>query len=246
MLKGKNAIITGTRSGIGRATVECFARNGANIWSCARAYDQAYIEDMQRVSQLYGVDIWPLFFDVTDDSQIKNAVSQIRKHKKSVDVLVNVAGIAEESTNFQMTSLEKMKRVMEANFFSATIISQYVSRLMVRQQYGTIVNITSIAGLDGEPAQYEYASSKAALIGATKNLARELAPYNIRVNAVAPGMIETKMGWAIDEKLRDHMLEKTIMRRMGTPDEVANVVAFLASNLSSYMTGQVIRIDGGV
>jgi 3-oxoacyl-[acyl-carrier protein] reductase len=187
-----------------------------------------------------------LFFDVTDDSQIKNAVSQIRKHKKSVDVLVNVAGIAEESTNFQMTSLEKMKRVMEANFFSATIISQYVSRLMVRQQYGTIANITSIAGLDGEPAQYEYASSKAALIGATKNLARELAPYNIRVNAVAPGMIETKMGWAIDEKLRDHMLEKTIMRRMGTPDEVANVVAFLASNLSSYMTGQVIRIDGGV
>ena len=111
-----------------------------------------------------------------------------------MDVLVNVAGIAEESTNFQMTSLEKMKRVMEANSFSATIISQYVSRLMVRQQYGTIVNITSIAGLDGEPAQYEYASSKAALIGATKNLARELAPYNIRVNAVAPGMIETKMG----------------------------------------------------
>ena len=145
-----------------------------------------------------------------------------------------------------MTSIDKMKHLFDTNFFAVTLLTQYISRLMARQNSGSIINIASIAGLDGEPAQYEYATSKAAIVGATKHLARELAADNIRVNAVAPGMIETEMGAKIEENLRNQILNKVIMRRMGKPSEIANVVAFLASDYASYMTGQIIRVDGGM
>ncbi len=246
MLKNKNAIITGARRGIGRATVECFAQNGANIWACARKCSADFEEDMKAVSEKYGVSVWPVYFDVTDEVAVKTAVQGIRRQKTKVDVLVNVAGIAEDSTSFQMTSIEKMKRVMDVNLFAVTLLTQYVSRIMIRQNSGSIINIASIAGFDGVPAQYEYAASKAAVIGATKNLAREFADHNIRVNAVAPGMIETDMGAQIEEELKQEMLSKVIMKRMGRPEEIANVIAFLASDLSSYMTGQIIRVDGGM
>ena len=116
---------------------------------------------------------------------------------------------------------------------------------MIRQKKGSIIYVSSIAGLDGTPSQYAYASSKAALIGATKNLAREVAADNIRVNAIAPGIIDTDMGGEIEETLREEILSKIIMKRTGTPEEVANVIAFLGSDLSSYITAQVIRVDGG-
>ena len=246
ILKGKNAIITGARRGIGRATVEVFAAEGANIWACARKQDDVFEADMRGIAETYRVSIWPVYFDVTDESQMKAAVMAIRKQKVSVDILVNIAGIADESTSFQMTSIEKMRHVMEVNLFAVTALTQYVSRLMTRQNYGSIVNIASIAGIDGAPAQYEYAASKAAIIGATKNLAREMAANNIRVNAIAPGMIQTDMGAQIDESLRDEILSKVMMKRMGKPEEIANAIAFAASDMASYMTGQVIRVDGGI
>ena len=246
MLKGKNAIITGARRGIGRATVEVFAKNGANIWACARKFDKIFEQDMTRIADKYGVEIWTIYFDVTDETQIKDAVQVIRKQKTTVDILVNIAGIADESTSFQMTQIDKMKYVFDVNFFAVTRLIQYTSRLMMRQNRGSIVNISSIAGLDGTPAQYEYAASKAAIIGGTKNLAREFVANNIRVNAIAPGMIETDMGEQIDENLKNDILSKVIMKRMGKPEEIANVAAFLASDLSSFMTGQIIRVDGGI
>ena len=246
ILQGKNAIITGARRGIGRATVEVFAAQGANIWACARKQNEAFENDMWSLSDKYGVSIWPVYFDVTNEAEIKAAVQSIRKQKVAIDILVNIAGIAAESTSFQMTSIEKMKHVMDVNLFAVTLLTQYVSRLMARQNFGSIVNIASIAGFDGAPAQYEYAASKAAVIGATRNLARELAANNIRVNAVAPGMIATDMGAQIDDSLKQEILSKVIMKRMGKPDEIANAVAFIASDLASYMTGQVIRVDGGM
>lgn len=246
MLNNKNAIITGARRGIGRATVEVFARNGANIWACARKCDEDFERDMRCTADKYDVQIWPVYFDVTEETQVKQAIQTIRKQKLGVDALVNVAGIADDSTSFQMTQMDKMKHVFDVNFFAVTLLIQYVSRLMTRQNSGSIVNISSIAGLDGTPAQYEYAASKAAIIGGTKNLAREFAANNIRVNSVAPGMIETDMGAQIDEELKKDILSKVIMKRMGKPEEIANVAAFLASDLSSFMTGQVIRVDGGI
>lgn len=246
MLKGKNAIITGARRGIGRATVETFAKLGANVWACIRSYDENFESDMQQIACKYGVSIWPVYFDVTDEQQMKQAVQIIKSQKISIDVLVNMAGIVEDSTSFQMTSIDKMRHLFETNFFAVTLLTQYVSRLMVRQNGGCIVNISSIAGIDGEPAQYEYAASKAAIAGATKNLAREFANNNIRVNAVAPGMVETDMGNKIDDGLKQHILNKVIMKRMGTPNEIANVIAFIASDYASYITGQIIRVDGGM
>ena len=246
MLTGKNIVVTGAIQGIGRATVDYFARNHANVWACARKQDDAFEDDMRQIAERYGVSVWPVFFDVTDEAQMKQAVQTIRKQKLRIDALVNMAGIVEESTTFQMTSIDKMKHLFDTNFFAVTLLIQYISRLMGRQNGGSIINIASIAGLDGEPAQYEYATSKAAIVGATKHLARELAANRIRVNAVAPGMIDTEMGAKIEENLREHMLNKVIMGRMGKPSEIANVVAFLASDYASYITGQIIRVDGGM
>lgn len=246
LLSGKNVIITGTRRGIGRATAEVFASQGANIWACARRFDSTFEDDMQMLAEKYGVSIWPVYFDVTDELEMKTAMYSIRKMKRNIDILVNIAGIADESTSFQMTSIEKMKHIMDVNLFSVTLLTQYVSRLMMRQNSGCIVNISSIAGIDGTPAQYEYAASKAAIIGATKNLAREFSAYNIRVNAIAPGMVATDMGAQIEEKLKQESLSRVIMKRMGNPEEIANVIAFVSSDMASYMTGQVIRVDGGM
>ena len=246
MLKEKNAIITGARRGIGHATVEVFAKNGANVWACARAKDEAFEADMSQLAEKYGVEIMPVYFDVTNEAEVKQAIQTIRKTKMSIDVLVNVAGIVGDVASFQMSSMDSIREVMETNFFAVTLLTQYVTRLMTRQNKGSIIYVSSIAGLDGTPSQYAYAASKAALVGAMKNLAREVAANHIRVNAVAPGMIETEMGAQIEASLKTKMLEKVIMNRMGRPEEIANVIAFLGSDLSSYMTGQVVRVDGGV
>ena len=245
MLTGKNAIITGARRGIGRAAVETFASFGANVWACARKQDGAFEEDMRRLSERYAVSIWPLYFDVTDEAQVKQAVQAIRKQKQDVDILAAIAGIAGDRASFPMSGMENIRGVLETNYFAVTLLTQYVVRLMIRQNKGSIIYISSIAGLDGTPPQYAYASSKAALIGAMKNLSCEVAPNNIRVNAVAPGLIETDMGKEIEETLRAEMLSRVTMKRMGKPEEVANAIAFLASDLAGYSTGQVIRVDGG-
>ena len=246
LLSGKNAIITGAAGGIGKATVEYFAANGANVWACELRAGEQFERDMADIADKYGVWIETVYFDVSDEEQVKEAIKQIRSKKCSIDILANVAGIAAASTSFHMTDMAKMKKVFEINFFALTLLTQYVSRLMLRQNHGSIVNIASIAGIDGDPAQYEYAASKAAVIGGTKKLARELAPYNIRVNAIAPGMIQTDMGAKIEDNLREEILSKVMMKRMGKPEEIAHAIAFVASDMASYMTGQIIRVDGGM
>lgn len=246
LLENRNAIITGAAGGIGLATVECFAANGSNVWACELRETEHFEEELDNISKKYGVWIEPVYFDITDEGKVKEAVKKIRQKKCSVDILVNIAGIVADSTSFPMTGIEKMKKVFEVNFFALTLLTQYISRIMMRQNSGSIINIASIAGIDGDPAQYEYSASKAAVIGGTKKLARELAPYNIRVNAVAPGMIQTSMGAKIEENLKNEVLSKVIMKRLGKPEEIARVLAFLASDYASYMTGQVIRVDGGI
>jgi 3-oxoacyl-[acyl-carrier protein] reductase len=145
-----------------------------------------------------------------------------------------------------MTPISKIKEVFEINFFSQLLIIQYVSKLMMKQKSGSIVNMASIVGLDGYPGYTAYGSSKAALIYATKTLARELAPYNVRINAIAPGLTETDMAMQMEGKAKDKMVNDSAMKRLAKPEEIANMALFLASDLSSFVNGQVMRVDGGM
>ena len=246
MLKGKNALITGTNRGIGKSLVEVFAENGANVWACVRNADEKFLSYCQELSERYEVEIKPVAFEMTDEQQMKSAIKNIKAEKINIDVLVNNAGVVPENRLFNMASPSEMYRVFEVNFFAAMKLTQLVTKIMIRQKKGAIVNVASVSALDGEPGQFEYVSSKAALVGATKKLASELGNFGIRVNAVAPGVVNVGVSESMADDLKNKMANATIMKRLGEPEEIANVVAFLASDLSSYMTGQIVRVDGGL
>jgi 3-oxoacyl-[acyl-carrier protein] reductase len=246
LLQNKTAIVTGSNRGIGKAIVERFAEHGAHVWACARRPSEAYEAALGQLATRCGVTITPMYFDLADQAQIKAGMNTILAAQRPVDILVNNAGVVADSKLFQMTTIQTMENVFRINFFAAMLLTQYVSRQMTKQKSGTIINIASVAGLDGDPAQVEYVASKAALIGATKKLARELGTAGIRVNAVAPGLTETDMAGQMSPDLMRATLARTIMQRLGQPSEIAAVVLFLASALSSFMTGQVIRVDGGM
>ena len=177
---------------------------------------------------------------------MKDAVKTIKADNLPIDILVNNAGAVSENRLFNMTSISQMQDIFDVNFFSTIRLTQMISKIMIRQKHGNIVNVTSISAIDGEPGQIEYVASKAALIGATKKLASELGRYNIRVNAVAAGVLNVGVSRSMTDEMKEKMIQKTIMKRLGEGYEIANVIAFLASDLSSYVTGQVIRVDGGM
>ena len=198
------------------------------------------------LEQKHSVSINPVYFDLSCEEQIKTGVKTIKEAKESVDILVNNAG-AIFTALFQMTSMEKLKEMFEINYFSQMLLTQYISRIMVRQKFGSIINISSSAAIEGNEGRTGYASAKAAMITSTKVLAKELAPYNIRVNAVAPGLTQTEMMVSsTPEDALKETLNRICMKRVGQPEEIANSVLFLASDLSSYMTSQVLRVDGGM
>lgn len=246
MLKGKVAVITGANRGIGKALVEKFAQNHCDIYACSREKSYDVTENYAYLMKEYGVNISPIYFDLNDEKQIVDGMKEILKSKEKIDVLVNNAGMIPKASLFQMTSIEDMKHTFDINYFSQLLITQYISRNMIKHKGGSIINIASVSAIDGEPGEIDYISSKAAMIGTTKKLSIELGAYGIRVNAIAPGMIKTQMGEALDEKQLDVLMTRTTMKRMGEAQEVANSVMFFASDLSTYITGQVLRVDGGM
>jgi|TARA_Y100000294_G_scaffold2293_1_gene2516 3-oxoacyl-[acyl-carrier protein] reductase len=246
LLKDKVAVVTGCNRGIGKEIVRVFAENGANIWACVRKENQSFTKYVHNLEQKHSVNINPVCFELNDEEQIKASVKTIKNSKQPVNILVNNAGIIFTAL-FQMTSMEKLKEMFEINYFSQMLLTQYISRMMMRQKSGSIINISSSAAIEGNEGRTGYASAKASMIASTKVLARELAPYNIRVNAVAPGLTQTEMmKSSTSEDALQETLNRICMRRVGQPEEIANSVLFLASDLSSYITSQVLRVDGGM
>ena len=245
LLEGKNALITGAAGGIGRAMTTVFAREGANVWAFARTETEAFSDFCAQTAARYQVWIRPVACDLTDSRQIKAAVKQVMGDKQPLDILINNAGKMGPNRVFQLTPMEDMRGIFDANFFGMIELSQSATRLMARQKKGAVVNVASIAGLDGD-AHLDYSAAKAAVVVATKKMARELAGVGIRVNCLCPGLTDTPLVADISEKVESEMLDKILLHRKGRPEEIANVAAFLASDLASYVTGQTWRADGGV
>ncbi len=243
-LKDKNAIITGTSRGIGRATLKLFAENGVNIWACCRTI---YTEDEELFSNLaeeFGVWIKPVCFDLRDEDSINTSVKSIIKEKRPIDILVNNAAVS-YGTALSMMPVAKIKELFNVNYFAQLQIIQLVSKVMMRQKKGVIINMGSVSGMEVYPGNLAYGSSKAALIYATKLLAKEYAPYGIRINAVAPGTVHTDMDSARTKEQMKEVIDRTALKRGADPEEVAKVIRFLASDDASYMTGSVVVVDGG-
>ncbi len=245
MLKGKNVLITGTNRGIGKSVLEIFAQNGANIIAHSRNKNEEHEKYLKEISAKNNINIFPIYFDLNDKLKIKEVFKTFYKDKIAIDILVNNAGIA-HGGYFQMTPVSKIKEIFEINLFSQMEITQYVLKIMSKQNSGAIINLASIAGLDLEQGNSAYGVSKAAIIAWTKTLALEVARYNIRVNAVAPSLVDTNMAKQMEEKSGISMLEKSAMKRLANPDEIAKAILFLASDNASFITGQVIRVDGGM
>ena len=245
LLQSKTAIITGCNRGIGKVIMEIFAENGADIFACMRKESDEFIDKKEILEIKTGVTITPVYFDFAESDQVKAGIKTIISSKKQVDILINNAGVATGSI-FHMTSLENMKQEFEINFFSQILFTQSISRYMSRFKSGSIINIASISGLRGDTGTTSYGSSKAALMYATKTIATELGVMNIRVNAIAPSLTMTDMFDQTDENFRNKLIESSALKRPAEPAEIANVALFLASDLSSFVTGQILRVDGGL
>ncbi len=247
MLKGKCSVITGANRGIGLEILKKVASCSQEgfIFACARRDTREFESVISELSEKYNVVIEPLYFDLVDSESIKRAVKQIKKSGRSVDVLVNNAGINTPYQRFQMISIEEYRKTMEVNTFGHLQLTQYISRMMMQSKKGSIINISSIAGTDGFYASCDYVASKAAIMGITVQEARELGAFGIRVNHIAPGVTSTEMIEGNDDNMLESLKPAIMLGRFGRPEEIANVVLFLASDLSSYITGQEIRVDGG-
>lgn len=246
LLANHNVVITGCNRGIGRAILTLFAHHGANVWACIRHPCDAFDELARSLRKETGVRIEPICFDLADPNQVKAGVQRITAEKQPVHVLVNNAG-AIHTAPFVMTTEKSMREMLDVNFLGPVLLCQYISRLMTRQRNGSIINIASSAAIDGNEGRTAYAAAKAAMLTATKVLARELGSAGVRVNAIAPGLTNTDMlTGSTSPEAQESTLSHTILRRVGRPEEIAGAALFLASGLSSYVTGQVLRVDGGM
>jgi len=243
VLEGQVAIVTGAARGIGRAIAEELASAGADLALCDLEAD--WLKDTAAAIEQAGRKAQCLAVDVQDQEAVNGTVSAVTENFGKLDILVNNAGITKDGLLVRMSEAD-WDAVLSVNLKGTFLFTKAASRPMMKQKRGNIVNVASIIGLIGNPAQCNYAASKAGVVALTKSVAKELAARNIRVNAVAPGMIETKMTEVLSGDVRDKYMSMIPMRRFGTPVDVARAVLFLASEASSYMTGQVLTVSGGM
>ncbi|MDP2790168.1 MAG: 3-oxoacyl-[acyl-carrier-protein] reductase [Rectinemataceae bacterium] len=233
LLTGKICIVTGASRGIGAAIAERFRAEGAKVYALSRGAPQAAADDH-----------W-LACDVADEASIEKAVATVLEKEGRIDVLVNNAGITRDGLLMRMKT-QDWDEVLDTNLKSAFLLSRSVLRTMLKQRDGCILNVSSVVGISGNGGQTNYSASKAGLIGFTKSLAREVASRNLRVNAIAPGYIETSMTDKIPEEFKQKLMDTIPLGRVGGVEEAANAALFLCSPLASYITGVVLQVDGGM
>lgn len=244
-LKGKNILITGASRGLGRKMAEVLASQGAHVIFNYRGDEAAAMLLKEELLKLGASNATALLFDVTNTAQMKEAVEKFIEANGAITGLVNNAGISKDQIVLRMKE-EDVVQTINTNLTSAIMLTQILSRSFLKAENVSVVNISSIVGLMGNPSQIAYAASKAGLIGFTKSYAKELASRNIRCNAICPGFITTDMTHALDEKVKEAYLNTIPLKRMGDAEEVASLVCFLLSKASSYITGETIKIDGGL
>ena len=243
LLENRVAIVTGGAKGIGLATSHLLAENGATVFINGR--DTEAIDNAVSMITDRGFSAKALPFDVSDPVSVKEAFQSFFKQSKKLDIMVNNAGVLDDAL-IGMVNQEQIHRTFAINTYGVLFCSQYASRLMTRAGQGSIINLTSIIGTNGNQGQAVYGGSKAAVIGITRSLAKELAASGIRVNAIAPGFIDTPMARSIPEEKFAERMDSIAMKKIGQPEDVAGSVLYLASDLSTYVTGQVIGVDGGM
>jgi 3-oxoacyl-[acyl-carrier protein] reductase len=244
LLEGKTALITGANRGIGRAIALTFAREGANIAFTDLAYDDNSRSLEEEITK-FGVKGKMYPSDASKFEQAEDTVKKILGEFSTIDILVNNAGITKDTLLMRMTK-EQWETVIGVNLGSVFNFTKAVQMIMLKQKAGSIINISSVVGVAGNAGQANYAASKAGIIGFTKSMAKELGSRNIRCNALAPGFIMTDMTNKLPEDVKENWIKTIPLKRGGTPEDVANAALFLASDLSSYITGQVIHVCGGM
>lgn len=244
MLQGKIALVTGSSRGIGRAIALELAKQGANIAVNYAGSEDKAEEVVQEIKAL-GVEAIKIKANVANEDDVKAMVKEVTKTFGALHILVNNAGITRDNLLMRM-KVEDFDDVIETNLKGAFLCTKTVTRQMMKQKEGRIINIASIVGVSGNPGQANYVAAKAGMIGLTKSTAKELASRNILVNAIAPGFITTDMTDILTEEQKEAMLATIPLEKLGEPEDIANVVTFLASDKSKYITGQTIHVDGGM
>ena len=244
LLEGKNTIITGASRGIGNGIAKVFAQNGANV-AFTYSYSAGPAEELEKELTAMGVKAKAYKSDASSFEACQDLIKQISEDFDSIDVLVNNAGITKDNLLMRMGE-EDFDKVLEVNLKSIFNMTKAVQRTMLKQRYGSIINMSSVVGIKGNAGQANYAASKAGIIGFSKSMALELGSRNIRTNVVAPGFIETEMTAKLDEKVVAGWRDAIPLKRGGTPEDIANACVFLGSDMSAYVTGQVLQVDGGM
>ena len=246
LISNKCAIITGCNRGIGKAILQRFSDNGSEIFACVRKITPEFSNYCNLLQDKNNREIIPLEFDLNNKDQIKEALVSINNSKKNIDILVNNAGSLNTSI-FQMTSETNLKNIFQTNFFSQITFTQSILKIMLKKDCGSIIFISSTSALDADAGRGAYVATKSSIDSIAKVLSKEVGGKNIRVNVIAPGLIDTDMlKNNTKQSIIENRLLNTCLNRLGDTDEIAKVALFLSSDLSSYITGQTIRVDGGM